>query len=84
MKLCRAKYCIISNETVSNINPTHCISITSVVGTELTKLLQKVKMSQVNVSGEEVEDNGDVVDPWNVASKSEAGIDYEKLIRKSQ
>ncbi len=25
----------------------------------------------------------DFVDPWNVASKSETGIDYDKLIRKS-
>lgn len=24
----------------------------------------------------------DVVDPWNVVSKSEAGVDYDKLIRK--
>jgi len=25
---------------------------------------------------------GDVVDPWNVASGSDKGIDYEKLIKK--
>lgn len=25
----------------------------------------------------------DIVDPWNVVSKSEAGVDYEKLIGKN-
>ena len=25
-------------------------------------------------------DDGDVVDPWNVESKSETGVDYDKLI----
>jgi hypothetical protein len=28
------------------------------------------------------EDDGDVVDPWNVTSKSETGINYDKLICK--
>jgi hypothetical protein len=28
------------------------------------------------------EDDGDVVDPWNVASKSDTGINYDKLICK--
>ena len=27
-------------------------------------------------------DDGDTVDPWNVTSKSETGIDYDKLISK--
>ncbi|XP_044728069.1 tryptophan--tRNA ligase, cytoplasmic [Chrysoperla carnea] len=28
------------------------------------------------------DDDGDVVDPWNVTSKSDKGIDYEKLIKR--
>ena len=28
------------------------------------------------------EDDDDVVDPWNVESKSDKGIDYDKLIKK--
>lgn len=31
----------------------------------------------------EVEDTEDFVDPWNVASKSETGVDYDKLISES-
>lgn len=27
-------------------------------------------------------DEDDVVDPWNVTSKSDAGVDYDKLISK--
>ena len=28
------------------------------------------------------EEEEDVVDPWTVSSKSEKGVDYDKLIRK--
>lgn len=28
----------------------------------------------------EIEDSDDFVDPWNVASKNETGVDYDKLI----
>lgn len=27
-------------------------------------------------------DQDDFVDPWNVASQSDTGVDYDKLIRK--
>ncbi|KAF2879243.1 hypothetical protein ILUMI_26930 [Ignelater luminosus] len=30
----------------------------------------------------EENDNDDVVDPWNVVSKSETGVDYDKLIKR--
>lgn len=30
------------------------------------------------------DESEDVVDPWNVVSKSETGVDYNKLIRKLQ
>ena len=40
------------------------------------------KMDAVKVSNEEEED-GDTVDPWAVTAKDEKGIDYEKLISKS-
>lgn len=39
----------------------------------------EAKMSDLKV--EETQED-DFVDPWNVASKSETGIDYDKLIRK--
>lgn len=29
-----------------------------------------------------LEENDDFVDPWNVESQSDTGIDYDKLIRK--
>lgn len=35
-----------------------------------------------NKSPNGVEDEEDIVDPWNVQSKSNAGIDYDKLISK--
>ncbi|CAB3360568.1 Hypothetical predicted protein [Cloeon dipterum] len=38
-----------------------------------------VDLSCVQISGTEEED---VVDPWNVTSKSQTGIDYEKLIKR--
>ena len=31
---------------------------------------------------EPAEESDDFVDPWNVASKSDKGIDYDKLISK--
>ncbi|XP_077296733.1 tryptophanyl-tRNA synthetase [Arctopsyche grandis] len=30
----------------------------------------------------DVQEDDDIVDPWNVASKSDTGIDYEKLIKR--
>lgn len=29
-----------------------------------------------------LEDDGDVVNPWEVTSQKDGGIDYDKLIRK--
>lgn len=42
------------------------------------------KLSIVNnvISSNDVEDE-DFVDPWNVVSKSDNGVDYDKLICKS-
>ena len=44
-----------------------------------------LKMADTNLNEEgnkaELEDE-DFVDPWSVSSKSETGIDYDKLIRK--
>lgn len=31
---------------------------------------------------EEQDNTDDVVDPWNVVSKSDTGVDYDKLIRE--
>lgn len=30
----------------------------------------------------DIKEEDDVVDPWNVQSKSQTGVDYDKLIRK--
>uniref|UniRef100_A0A8D8SRY1 Tryptophan--tRNA ligase, cytoplasmic n=1 Tax=Cacopsylla melanoneura TaxID=428564 RepID=A0A8D8SRY1_9HEMI len=44
------------------------------------------EISSVQLDGKDVpkvdEDDGDVVDPWNVTSKSLTGVDYDKLIKK--
>ena len=40
--------------------------------------LEKLKVEDAGT--EETEE--DVVDPWNVTSSSDKGIDYDKLIRK--
>ena len=40
------------------------------------------KMEQLNVQPESSEQEEDFVDPWNVTSNSDTGIDYDKLIRK--
>lgn len=49
-------------------------------------LTLNAKESEETVStAEEVkagEEQNDVVDPWNVTSSSDTGIDYEKLISK--
>lgn len=37
--------------------------------------IEKLKVN--NVNGDD-----DVVTPWNVESKNETGVDYDKLIRK--
>lgn len=39
--------------------------------------------SNVTDKVEELKLDDDVVDPWNVASTSDAGVDYDKLIGKS-
>ena len=41
--------------------------------------LEKLKVEELG--NEETEE--DVVDPWNVTSASDKGIDYDKLISKS-
>lgn len=38
------------------------------------------ELSEVKLTEAGVDD--DVVDPWNVTSKSDAGIDYDKLISR--
>lgn len=38
--------------------------------------LEKMKLNSNS------QEDDDIVDPWNVASKSNAGVDYDKLISK--
>jgi tryptophanyl-tRNA synthetase len=46
----------------------------------VTDKVDKLKIDEaVKTEGE---DDADFVDPWNVASKSDTGIDYDKLIRR--
>lgn len=44
----------------------------------------EVTVSPAEISEEKVVagDEDDVVDPWNVVSKSQTGVDYDKLISK--
>lgn len=46
---------------------------------EIVTAIKHVDMNNSNVN---CEDESDVVNPWNVVSKSETGIDYDKLISK--
>ncbi|XP_041969082.1 tryptophan--tRNA ligase, cytoplasmic [Aricia agestis] len=39
-------------------------------------------MTEEQISALSVDEEEDVVDPWNVTGKSEAGIDYDKLIKR--
>ena len=41
----------------------------------ITKSVEEVTLSKE-------EDNGDFVDPWNVESKNDSGLDYDKLISR--
>lgn len=41
------------------------------------------KVPEEQLNNLTVNDDDDVVDPWNVSGKSETGIDYDKLISKS-
>lgn len=46
---------------------------------QVDKDMSELKIQENNTKNE-IED--DIVDPWNVVSKSETGIDYDKLISK--
>lgn len=37
-------------------------------------------MTEENINDLSISEEDDVVDPWNVAGKSQTGIDYDKLI----
>lgn len=39
-------------------------------------------LENLSLESKEAKDEDDVVDPWNVCSKSKTGIDYDKLISK--
>jgi hypothetical protein len=43
-------------------------------------LVQETESIKLDVPAQEVDNDDDVVDPWTVASKSDKGINYEKLI----
>jgi hypothetical protein len=47
------------------------------------KIVTEIKHVDVNNSNINCDDvSEDIVNPWNVVSKSETGIDYDKLISK--
>jgi tryptophanyl-tRNA synthetase len=48
---------------------------------EIATEIKHVDMNNSNIKCED-ESEEDVVNPWNVVSKSETGIDYDKLISK--
>lgn len=39
-------------------------------------------MEEVSINHKSEEQDDDIVDPWNVMGKSEAGVDYDKLIKR--
>jgi len=39
-------------------------------------------LENLSLKSKEVNNEDDVVNPWNVCSKNKTGIDYDKLIRK--
>lgn len=43
-------------------------------------MASEVNDVQSGIKNVNMEDDDDVVDPWNVTSKSETGVDYDKLI----
>ncbi len=45
------------------------------------ELQEKLNLAENGAAGDE-EEAEDSVDPWNVTSKSDKGIDYDKLIKK--
>jgi hypothetical protein len=47
---------------------------------EIVTAVKHVDMNNSNVNCED--ESEDVVNPWNVVSKSETGVDYDKLISK--
>jgi tryptophanyl-tRNA synthetase len=48
---------------------------------EIATEIEHVDINNSNVNDEDGTEE-DVVNPWNVVSKSETGIDYDKLISK--
>ena len=44
------------------------------------ELTEKLSLEESGDAGQEEEE--DCVDPWNVTSKSDKGIDYDKLIKR--
>jgi hypothetical protein len=51
---------------------------------EIVTVLNHLDIRNSNVcdGGTEEEEEEDVVNPWNVVSKSQTGVDYDKLISK--
>jgi hypothetical protein len=47
---------------------------------EIVTAVKHVGLNNSNVNCEDVSE--DIVNPWNVVSKSQTGIDYDKLISK--
>ena len=49
---------------------------------EIATVQNNLDISNSNVCEGGTEEEEDVVNPWNVVSKSETGVDYDKLISK--
>jgi hypothetical protein len=49
---------------------------------EIATEIKCVNISNSNVNDEGGTEEEDIVNPWNVVSKSVTGIDYDKLISK--
>jgi len=47
---------------------------------ELDSTVNDLKINNSTAEGDSIEDDGDMVNPWSVESKSSKGVDYDKLI----
>ena len=43
---------------------------------------ENVPVDNLHIDGSEEEESEDIVNPWQVMSHSQTGVDYEKLISK--
>ena len=78
---------LISDYTLSDVNPSVFIMLRSFVMSAsdpvLSEAMGKVDLNTSAASQQAEAQQEDVVDPWNVQTSSEKGVDYDKLVSES-